>query len=141
MVVPQTDSKVNLNDHSGHQSFFLNAFLDTDHSHFYNIGSRSLYRSIDGISFRHPSDYGIPGVYLIGAGTKVLGPVAYEIVSRDEFRRVLFRSIKIEITVDQFFAFFAADVESFGQAPGRYTVYDTEISRFSPAAHFRSYFL
>ena len=28
---------MNLNDHSGHQSFFLNAFLDTDHSHFYNI--------------------------------------------------------------------------------------------------------
>ena len=30
---------MNLNDHSGHQSFFLNAFLDTDHSHFYNIAT------------------------------------------------------------------------------------------------------
>ena len=135
---------MNLNDHSGHQSFFLNAFLDTDHSHFYNIGSRSLYRSIDGISFRHPSDYGIPGVYV-----PEITSAAHNCFDKfffsgffDGFFHVFFHAwIKIEITVDQFFAFFAADVESFGQAPGRYTVYDTEISCFSPAAHFRSYFL
>ena len=121
---------VHLNEHSGLQSLFPDALVDTYHRHFDDVRRGALNGRIDGIPFRHAPDDGVSGI-----DVAQIPPSAHDgfhILFFPGFFHCLFHvsfdaRIEFEIAVNQFLALLPADVQPFRQSPGGNAVNDAEI--------------
>ena len=129
---------VHLQDHSAPQLTLSDFLVYSDHRQLDQVGSRALYRGIDGIPLCIAADDGIGTVYVPeeSLATEQCGDVALSLGFGNTPIHIRFNPrVRGKVTFDQGLGFCTGDIEPFAKPESRDAVDDPEVGRFSSAAH------